>query len=172
MPRENCLYQYMNFLVLSNSFNDEDMQEDEKTSSRAFHLLLFCLARELLSVPYKLQHAPQPPPWMKQVLPQTRMLGMVHNKSRAGLFSHVREQVKVLFGWKPPLQKESLMIRWAQKHRDLVDQVSKYTHGNATVFQCICSMSVITSIIVAYFQYIRLYSEEHLMGVMIIWHSG
>ncbi|XP_050693552.1 titin homolog isoform X2 [Eriocheir sinensis] len=105
------------------SFNDEDMHEDEKTSSRAFHLLLFCLAREQLSVPYKLQHAPQPPPWMKQVLPQTRMLGMVHNKSRAGLFSHVREQVKVLFGWKPPLQKESLMIRWAQKHRDLVDQV-------------------------------------------------
>lgn len=103
------------------------MHEDEKSSSMAFHLLLFCLARELLSVPYKLQHATQPPPWIKQVLPQARMFGMVHSKSRVGLFSHVREQVKVLFGWKPPMQKESLMIRWAQKHRDLVDQVSNWT---------------------------------------------
>ena len=100
------------------------MHEDEKTSTRAFHLLLFCLAQELLSVPYKLLHASLPPPWMRQALPQGRMFSMVHTKSHVGGFSYVREQVKVLFGWKLPLQKESLMIRWAQKHRDLVDQVS------------------------------------------------
>lgn len=111
------------------------MHEDEKTSTRAFHLLLFCLARELLSVPYKLQHASLPPPWMKQTLPQGHMMGMVHTKSHAGLFSLVRQQVKVLFGWKPPLQKESLMIRWAQKHRDLVDQVSLWVAGLSKGYQ-------------------------------------
>ncbi|XP_063871346.1 uncharacterized protein LOC135106353 isoform X1 [Scylla paramamosain] len=109
--------------VFSQSSFDEGMHEDERTSTRAFHLLLFCLAQELLSVPYKMQNASLPPPWMKQALPQGRMLSMLRTKSHAERFSHIREQVKVLFGWKPPLQKESLMIRWAQKHRDLVDQV-------------------------------------------------
>ncbi|KAG0724067.1 Centrosome-associated protein 350 [Chionoecetes opilio] len=105
------------------SFSEEDMHEDEKTSTRAFHLLLFCLGRELLSVPYKLLHAALPPPWMKQALPQGCIRGRGLTQSQGKLSSMVREQVKVLFGWKPPLQKESLMIRWAQKHRDLVDQV-------------------------------------------------
>ncbi|XP_045126142.1 uncharacterized protein LOC123513208 isoform X2 [Portunus trituberculatus] len=106
-----------------NSLIEEGMHEDEKTSTRAFHLLLFCLARELLSVPYKMQNASLPPPWMKQALPQGHMLSMLHTKSPTERFSHIQEQVKVLFSWKPPLRKESLMIRWAQKHRDLVDQV-------------------------------------------------
>ncbi|XP_071522908.1 uncharacterized protein [Panulirus ornatus] len=107
----------------SNSLGIENTKLDEEASTRIFHLLLFCLTRELVSKVYQLQHAPLPPPWVKQPYPPTRMLFILHTKSKAALYSYVEDQSKVLFGWKPSSEKESLMVRWAWKYRDLVDQI-------------------------------------------------
>nr|XP_045611082.1 uncharacterized protein LOC123766185 isoform X4 [Procambarus clarkii] len=101
---------------------DEDSLEDE-ASGRIFRQLLFSLVRELLSKAYQVEHAPVPPPWLKQALPPTRVLFVVRTKSREVMYSHVQEQIKVLFGWKRSPEKETLLVRWARKHRDLVDQV-------------------------------------------------
>ncbi|KAK3874747.1 hypothetical protein Pcinc_020344 [Petrolisthes cinctipes] len=101
----------------------EEVLDDEEISGRAFQLLLFSLARELVAKPYAVQTAPPPPPWVKQSFSRSRVLYGRYTRSRDSLFSHVEEQVGNLCGWRKPLEKESLMVRWAQKHRDRVDQV-------------------------------------------------
>ncbi|KAK4301047.1 hypothetical protein Pmani_026783 [Petrolisthes manimaculis] len=101
----------------------EQVLDDEEVSGRAFHLLLFSLARELVAKPYAVQTAPPPPPWVKRTFSRSGVLYGRYTRSRDTLFSHVKEQVGNLCGWRKPLEKESLMVRWAQKHRDRVDQV-------------------------------------------------
>lgn len=124
-----CDYNDSSQLICDNYYyyfysSDEGKSEDkENGSSKTFRLLLFYLARELISEAYTLQNTPLPPPWIKQSFPQSRMLLVMHSKSQTALFSHIEEQAKVLFAWKPSSEKETLMIRWAKKNRDLVDQV-------------------------------------------------
>ncbi|XP_042880966.1 serine-rich adhesin for platelets-like isoform X2 [Penaeus japonicus] len=105
------------------SQNEDSSEEEEEGSARIFRRLLFCLMREIVSEAYQHQNTPVPPPWIKQPFPPTKILLAVRTSSKPALYSHAEEQVKVLFGWSPSSKKESLMMRWARKHRDLVDQV-------------------------------------------------
>ncbi|XP_068223827.1 fap1 adhesin-like isoform X2 [Palaemon carinicauda] len=102
---------------------DDTSEEEEESCARIFSLLIFSLTRELLGEIYNLQRTPAPPPWIKQSLPHTPLLMIAYTKSKKILMNHVMDNVKGLFGWKIPGGKESLMLRWARKHRDLVDQV-------------------------------------------------
>lgn len=105
------------------SQNEDSSEEEEEGSARIFRQLLFSLTREIVSEAYQHQHTPVPPPWIKQPFPPTKILLAVRTSSKPSLYAHAEEKVKVLFGWSPSSKKESLMMRWARKHRDLVDQV-------------------------------------------------
>lgn len=105
------------------SQNEDSSEEEEEGSARIFRQLLFSLTREIVSEAYQHQHTPVPPPWIKQPFPPTKILLAVRTSSKPSLYAHTEEKVNVLFGWSPSSKKESLMMRWARKHRDLVDQV-------------------------------------------------
>ncbi|KAK7021963.1 hypothetical protein SK128_022313, partial [Halocaridina rubra] len=113
------------FIASSSASNhsEDSSEEEEESCSRIFHHLLFSLVRELVGEVYNLQRAPPHPPWVKQPFPPKQVLVVVHATSQKVLYAHVQDRIKGLFGWNPPAEKESLMIRWARKHRDLVDQV-------------------------------------------------
>ncbi|XP_064091674.1 LOW QUALITY PROTEIN: uncharacterized protein LOC135205254 [Macrobrachium nipponense] len=102
---------------------DDTSEEEEESCARIFSLLIFSLTRELLGEIYTLQRTPAPPRWIKQSLPHSPLLMIAYTKSKGTLMNHVIDNVRCLFGWKIPVGKESLMLRWARKHRDLVDQV-------------------------------------------------
>ncbi|XP_066989246.1 fap1 adhesin-like [Macrobrachium rosenbergii] len=102
---------------------DDTSEEEEESCARIFSLLIFSLTRELLGEIYTLQRTPAPPRWIKQSLPHSPLLMIAYTKSKETLMNHVIDNVKCLFGWKIPVGKESLMLRWARKQRDLVDQV-------------------------------------------------
>ena len=104
---------------------DDTSEEEEENCARIFSLLIFSLTREIVSETYNLQRTPVPPPWMKHSLPPSHIMVVAHTKSRETLTTYVSERTKVLFGWKPPAEKESLLLHWARKHRDLVDRVSR-----------------------------------------------
>lgn len=111
------------------SQNEDSSEEEEEGSARIFRQLLFSLTREIVSEAYQHQHTPVPPPWIKQPFPPTKILLAVRTSSKPSLYAHTEEKVNVLFGWSPSSKKESLMMRWARKHRDLVDQVSLWIVG-------------------------------------------
>ncbi|XP_076044168.1 uncharacterized protein LOC143027091 isoform X2 [Oratosquilla oratoria] len=104
--------------------DDDDDPDDGEGSARTFRYLLFSLGSQLLHQIYIAQNIPPPPPWIpKKNFPHSKTLFLVKHKSKARLLEYVKRQVEILLGWEPPAFKESMILRWAKKRRDLVDQV-------------------------------------------------
>ncbi|CAL4149342.1 unnamed protein product [Meganyctiphanes norvegica] len=100
-----------------------DSDEDDENSIRVFHKLLFHLAQEIVGQVWQVRHTPAPPVWQRSVLPAVKVLQLLQQQPRHTLPTYITAQVDVLFGWGQHKPKDTLMIRWAKKHRDLVDQV-------------------------------------------------
>ena len=115
-------------LELSNLFFDpnlvelpDDYTEAEKESSLKYYNMLFSVTLEKVIDIYKWETAEQNPPWMEQ-LPLDRMRFLTPT-SLPSLVSRVQAEVCSDLKMTRRVQRENLLVRWAGKKRDRVDEI-------------------------------------------------
>ena len=115
-------------LDLSNLFFDpnlvelpDDYTEAEKESSLKYYNMLFSVTLEKVIDIYKWETAEQNPPWMQQ-LPLDRMRFLTPT-SLPSLVSRVQAEVCSDLKMTRRVQRENLLVRWAGKKRDRVDEI-------------------------------------------------
>ena len=99
----------------------EDYSEREQESCLKYHSMLFSVTLEKVQEIYKWESTEQNPPWMQQLpLAQKRFL---IPKSLNALVERVQTEVGSDLKLTKKFGKENLLVRWAGKKRDRVDEI-------------------------------------------------
>jgi len=99
----------------------EDYSEREQESCLKYHSMLFSVTLEKIKEIYKWESMEQNPPWMQQLpLSQKRYL---IPKSLNALIEKVQTEVGSDLKLTKKFGKENLLVRWAGKKRDRVDEI-------------------------------------------------
>ena len=99
----------------------EDYSEREQESCLKYHSMLFSVTLEKVQEIYKWESTEQNPPWMQQLpLAQKRFL---IPKSLNALVEKVQTEVGSDLKLTKKFGKENLLVRWAGKKRDRVDEI-------------------------------------------------
>ena len=105
----------------TNVLMPEDYSEGEQESCIRYHSMLFSVTLEKVQEIYKWESTEQNPPWMQQLpLAQKRFL---IPKSLSDLVEKVQTEVGSDLKLTKKFGKENLLVRWAGKKRDRVDEI-------------------------------------------------
>jgi len=99
----------------------EDLSESEADSLIQYHKMLYAVTVEKIVDIYSCEQKEQNPPWM-QPLPLAK-LRFLTPKSVASLTERVQKEVCSDLRLVSKVGKESLLVRWAGKKRDRVDEI-------------------------------------------------
>ena len=93
----------------------------------AYRLLIFDAVKHLVLRQYEL-HGPGPVAHLAATAKPWRLLQGFDKRRKQKMTAEalrcsVTQELKVLMGWSAPLIRESQMLKWAKKRRDVVDQV-------------------------------------------------
>lgn len=98
---------------------------DEKTSEnrdkRIYNTFLFDLCKETIVEVFRAEYEKPGPSWTKPNV-KTKP-AMKIPKTVEELTEYVNKEVATLFGFKPKLQRENMVMRWSRKRRDRVDEL-------------------------------------------------
>ena len=99
----------------------EDYSDSEQESCLKYHSMLFSVTLEKVREIYKWETMEQNPPWMQQLpIEQKRFL---IPKSFSTLVERVQREVGSDLKLTKKVGKENLLVRWAGKKRDRVDEI-------------------------------------------------
>ena len=98
-----------------------EVTEEERRSVVQYHRMLWQLAVEKICGVYEFEKLKQNPPWMSR-LPLGKM-AFLAPKTLEGLRTRIRKEVGADLGLVDRVQREGLLVRWAGKKRDRVDEI-------------------------------------------------
>ena len=108
------------------------VKESDHESRKKFVSFLSKLVREIFDGVYRCESEVQNPPWMPQKSMAKERMNLPGSENE--LIDRVGKEALIFFGFEKRSQKENLIVRWAQKRRDRVDQVRdkmpRYSHVN------------------------------------------
>ena len=99
----------------------EDYTESERESFLKYHNMIFSVTVEKVIDVFKWENVEQNPPWMEQ-LPLQKMKFLIP-RTLPSLVEIVQREVCSHLKMTKKVEKENLLVRWAGKKRDRVDEI-------------------------------------------------
>lgn len=99
----------------------EDLNDEERESYLSYHNMIFSVTLEKIINIYKWETVEQNPPWMQQ-LPLAKMR-YTAPRTLEDLVAMVQREVGADLKVVKKIEKENLLVRWAGKKRDRVDEI-------------------------------------------------
>lgn len=97
------------------------LENSDHASKKTFATLVVDLALEMFADVYRCESELQNPPWMPQKSITKARMNLP--RSETDLVARMQREALIFFGFERRSQKENLIVRWAQKRRDRVDQI-------------------------------------------------